>query len=90
MAQDSRWLVDRIGRVMSLVRGSSSNPYYTDFARSALGSLREDVARYEFPNKARALTAIEQAAAAFESGNAPHAVQHLSRALLSVTRSDPS
>jgi hypothetical protein len=89
MTKDARWIADQIAQVMGLARGAKSDPSYVELAEAALLKLSEDAERYEFPNKPVVLGAIQEAVTVFAAGHATRAVQHLSHALMTLSRSEP-
>jgi hypothetical protein len=87
MSRDSRWIEDQISEVMGYVRGAKSDPSIVGRAEDALEKLRDVAAGQEFPEKAAVVTSIEAAMAEVQANHATAAVQHLSRALMLVSRS---
>jgi hypothetical protein len=86
MVQSPAVLAEHIRNAMSLVRGAKTDPSYTSPAAAALEALAQRAVEGDYPGKTVVLSAIEQAGAAHGEGNLADALQHLSRALVTVTR----
>ena len=74
---------------MGSVRGAKADPTMIEKAETALTKLRDDTTSAEFPEKAAVMLAIDSALSEFQANHATAAVQHLSRALMVVSRSSP-
>ena len=86
MHQKTQRLEARVGAAMAAVRGTHADPERRPIAERALSDLHQHVSSEEHPKRETILSSVEQAREAFEAGNYSIALQHLSGALIAVTR----
>lgn len=79
-------LESKIEAAMAAVRGTKADPERRPDADEALSDLHEYASTQEYPGKEAILPGVEQAVDSFQADNYTSAVQHLSRALIRVTR----
>jgi hypothetical protein len=86
MSTEGRWLEDEIGTVMGYVRGARTDPSLIDEAEAAIRNLRDVAADQHSQEAGAVVSSIESAIVEFEASHATMALQHLSRALMLVSR----
>lgn len=86
MHKKTQRLEARVGAAMAAVRGTHADPERRPVAERALSDLHQHVLSEEHPKRETILSFAQQAWEAFETGNYPIALQHLSGALIAVTR----
>lgn len=80
-------LESELRAAMAAVRGTHVDPARRTDAESVFTELHEHASTEEYPHKETILSAVEQAWETFQTDNYRDTVQHLSRALIAVTRS---
>ena len=86
MHQKTQRLEARVGAAMAAVRGTHADPERRPLADRALSDLHEHVSSEEHPKREVILSSVERAWEAFEKGDYSTSLQHLSGALIAVTR----